>query len=309
MDLPGPGWATLRAMPVDRNELETIDRERLVEYARAVGVERAEVLTRLELIDEILSLAIEDEQERRIARGLLGRARDLVARVVEKGLNLPDAAHRLRTMAPPAAAWRRGPPPIATVSLAEVYARQGHPALALRVLDEVLAGEPDHDYARSLRERIAADGQASRSEEPPVAEAVEPQNSPAPLPEPVPVPAPPSPPAHPRRELEPAHPPESILRLDIARPWARLTWQVRATAFARARCARPDGHLALRLMSAEAAWEGPRLHTDDLRVDALKGSVERRLPEDTAGVCAAIGWLSAHGFTPIASAEWVADAV
>ena len=96
-------------MNVDRNELEALDRESLVTRARNLGVERAEVLTRLEIIDEILSSSIPDEQERRVARGLLGRARDLVARVVEKGLNLPDAALRLRTMAPPAAAWRRGP--------------------------------------------------------------------------------------------------------------------------------------------------------------------------------------------------------
>lgn len=82
-------------MNVDRNELEALDRESLVTRARNLGVERAEVLTRLEIIDEILSSSIPDEQERRVARGLLGRARDLVARVVEKGLNLPDAALRL----------------------------------------------------------------------------------------------------------------------------------------------------------------------------------------------------------------------
>lgn len=305
MDLPGPGWATLRTMPVDRNELETIDRERLVEYARAVGVERAEVLTRLELIDEILSLAIEDEQERRIARGLLGRARDLVARVVEKGLNLPDAAHRLRTMAPPAAAWRRGPPPIATVSLAEVYSRQGHAPLALRVLDEVLEREPDHHYARVLRERIAASSEASRPDDLAVPESAAPEPPPeSPLSAPEPV----APRADPARESAAAALPDNVVQLEIARNSARLSWQVRATAFARARCARPDGHLALRVMSAEAAWEGPRVHTDDIRVDALKGNVERRLPPGTAGVCAAIGWLSAHGFTPIASARWLDSA-
>ena len=49
------------------------------------------------------------------ARGLFGRARDLLASVVERGLNLPDAAERIRTLGrrlPPlrAARPRRSPP-------------------------------------------------------------------------------------------------------------------------------------------------------------------------------------------------------
>src|SRR5213078_1387463 len=49
----------------------------------------------------------------------------------------------------------QGPPPVATVTLAEIYATQGHYEQALRMLDEVIEREPEHATARGLRDRIA----------------------------------------------------------------------------------------------------------------------------------------------------------
>jgi hypothetical protein len=80
-------------------------------------------------------------------------ARRLLASVVERGLNLPDAAALIRgdtkLMAPPMA-----PPPVATVTLARIYAAQGHLDRAIGTLDEVLDSDPDHELARDLRTQL-----------------------------------------------------------------------------------------------------------------------------------------------------------
>src|SRR4029079_2647471 len=84
---------------MDRGELEGLDRESLVVRAQAAGIRRARILTRPELIDELLRLdGAADDAQLRKSRGFFGRARDLVARVVERGLHLPDAAERIRTL-------------------------------------------------------------------------------------------------------------------------------------------------------------------------------------------------------------------
>ncbi len=82
---------------MDREELEGLDRESLIVRAQAAGIRRARILTRPELIDELLRLdPSTDALQLRKSRGFFGRARDLVARVVERGLHLPDAADRIR---------------------------------------------------------------------------------------------------------------------------------------------------------------------------------------------------------------------
>jgi hypothetical protein len=112
-------------------------------------------MTRVEMRDEIVRRSEPDIAQQKRARGFLGVARDLVASVVEAGLNLPDAAALIRGDGNREAHWK-GPPPVATVTLAEIYAAQGHLDRALRMLDEVLAKEPDHDPARALRARLAS---------------------------------------------------------------------------------------------------------------------------------------------------------
>ncbi len=137
------------------DDLERMSREQLILKARVLGVERAELMTRVEMRDEIVRRSEPDPVQQKRARGLLGVARDLVASVVEAGLNLPDAAAIIRGEGAREGEWK-GPPPVATVTLAEIYAAQGHLERALRMLDEVLAKEPDHDAARSLRDRLAS---------------------------------------------------------------------------------------------------------------------------------------------------------
>lgn len=278
-------------MSVDRNQLEMLDRDALVQRARSFGVKRAEVLTRPELVDEILSAVISDDQERRRARGLLGRARDLLARVIEKGLHLPDAAQRLRTLAPPLSAWRRGPPPLATLSLAEIYASQGHKFLALKVLDEVLAREPEHRFAQELRQRVLQ------------------------MPDPVEnAPNEPMPPAHDtQRGASPATPhikhavevreipTTSSVQIAASATTLRTSWRIRPLHLARARAAHPTGRLMLRTIFVQPTWKGPSSRWEDMGVDCLTGEISKPLTHSGTCACAAVGWCSDSGFAVLAS--------
>ncbi len=140
-------------MDFDPAELDGLSRDELILRARARGVERPEQMTRVELRDEIVRRSEPDLERQRRTRGWLGVARDLLASVVESGLNLPDAAASIRGEGQ--LHDFQGPPPVATVTLSEIYAAQGHYEQALRMLDEVLEREPEHAAALSVRERIA----------------------------------------------------------------------------------------------------------------------------------------------------------
>jgi hypothetical protein len=148
---------------MDRGELEGLDRESLVIRAQAAGIRRARILTRPELIDELLRIdPTTDEGQLRKSRGFFGRARDLVARVVERGLHLPDAAERIRTLTGgldvPHTVPRTEPQAMPTVTLAEIYAAQGHHKRAIETLRRVLEREPEHVAAQTLLARLEDEG-------------------------------------------------------------------------------------------------------------------------------------------------------
>src|SRR5262245_26459643 len=115
----------------DLELLDSLSRDELIARARALGTRRPEVMTRVELRDEIVRLSEPDMLAQKRQRGWLGVARDLVASVVESGLNMRDAAAKIR--------GERGedlvgPPPVATVTLADIYIAQGHPDKALAIV-------------------------------------------------------------------------------------------------------------------------------------------------------------------------------
>jgi hypothetical protein len=156
-------------MALDPLELDALPRSDLDERARALGAERPDVMTRVELRDEIIRLSEADPAQRRRSRGFLGVARDLVASVVGAGLNMKDAAAAIRGEIARDPDWQ-GPPPVATLTLAEIYAAQGHWDRALSTLSEVIEREPDHAAALALRERITRerDESGARKRQPPV---------------------------------------------------------------------------------------------------------------------------------------------
>ncbi len=119
-----------------------------------MGVERPERMTRVELRDEIVRRSVPEERQAE-ARGLFGVARSMIASVVDKGLNLPDAAKAIRG----SSAFEvpvTSQTPVATVTLAEIYAAQGHKARALRILEDVLSEEPGHEEALRVQRELRA---------------------------------------------------------------------------------------------------------------------------------------------------------
>lgn len=141
-----------------RAELDGLDREALIRLAESHGISRPRILTRPELIDELLLRTADGESgaEVSIARGFFGLARDLVARVVERGLHLPDAATKIRGLHLETPRGKSTPPAaLPTVTLAQIYAAQGHTARAKDTLLRVLAAEPEHAEARELLDRLS----------------------------------------------------------------------------------------------------------------------------------------------------------
>lgn len=136
------------------NPLDEKSRHELVEEARKMGVERPERMTRVELRDEIVRRSVPEERQAE-ARGLFGVARSMLASVVDRGLNLPDAAKAIRgesSFEVPLASQT----PVATVTLAEIYAAQGHKQRALRILEDVLRQEPEHEEALRVQAQLLA---------------------------------------------------------------------------------------------------------------------------------------------------------
>lgn len=136
------------------NPLDEKSRHELVEEARKLGVERPERMTRVELRDEIVRRSVSEERQAE-ARGLFGVARSMLASVVDRGLHLPDAARAIRgesSFEVPLASQT----PVATVTLAEIYAAQGHKNRALRILEDVLKQEPGHEEALRVRAQLGA---------------------------------------------------------------------------------------------------------------------------------------------------------
>ncbi len=140
-----------------REALEGLSKDELVARAEALGIDGARKFTRVELIDEISRASGSTEGE----RGLLGRARDLLRDVVEKGLARPASVApppQKQTNGngtnPPAPITDDPSPPVPTVTLAEIYFAQGHLTRARAILREVLRDNAIDDQARALLDRI-----------------------------------------------------------------------------------------------------------------------------------------------------------
>lgn len=304
------------------SDLDASSRSELIARAEALGIDRADVLTRAELVDEIVKRTVADPIERRLARGLLGVARDLVARVVERGLHLPDAAALIRglqnvTLTP-------NTPPIATVTLAEIYAGQGHRARALTVLDEVLDKEPEHAAARALREKVAAlpadavAPPAAPSSEPPPNDTLPPgpDDSPTLAPVDLPLATLQAEPPHEvateetlSRELEPLFGVEEIDQIALVPvddTSAVARWELGTKAVDGARARDQRGDLIVRIVAVTPSWDGPQVEIRDVEVTPSVGDWWVCDLPPGAVLRAAIGWRGERSFEPLAVALDVA---
>ena len=140
-------------MPETESDPTPLSRIELLRLAQSLGVSDADVMTRAELRAAIANANAPAPPPTEQPTTWVGVARRLLASVIERGLNLPDAAALIRGDAklttPP-----KAPPPVATVTLARIYAAQGHLDRAIAVLDEVLLSDPDHELARDLRAQL-----------------------------------------------------------------------------------------------------------------------------------------------------------
>lgn len=309
---------------VDAGSFDRMTRDELVAKARAMGVERAELMTRVELKDEIVRREEPDPVAQRRARGWLGVARDLVAGVVESGLNLPDAAALIRGRGE---LDLHGPSPVATVTLAQIYAAQGHQARAIAVLDEVLAKEPDHAAARELREqfanaptrpvesaprrRVVFDTEGSAAEETPAPAAVL-------EPEPAPpasgavealsdAPHAPHAPGAPVEPPVPAAAPAGAAPVQVVPPRvviARAPGMAPEAVWDLGELAKPAGaQITLRFIAWTASAGGLSEHAGELALKERRG--RERLPdvEPSAVVRAALGYRHGDAFVPLVIAS------
>jgi hypothetical protein len=311
---------------MDRAELERLDRSTLITRAEALGIARANILTRPELMDELLvRTAPKDDRDLPRARGFFGRARDLVARVIEKGLHLPDAAERLRQVSVTASqfAARVAPTVVPTVTLAEIYAAQGHRPRAVETLRRVLEIEPDHNAAQALLTKLETIPASVSPAAPRPREDENDENDEVVIP-----PAP----SAPRLEDAPARAREATKPLASAKERGEplgflddeplpekydvdecvaiavdpvtlyVYWEVRESTLEHVRRTREGGALTLRLLIITPSWDGPRSATRDFDVDgATTHRTVRDLPAG-AVVRAGIGWRTGDVFLPIAHA-------
>jgi hypothetical protein len=287
---------------MNRVELEALDRDELVARAEAAGVTRARILTRPELVDELLLRSAADQATKVRARGLFGRARDLLASVVELGLNLPDAADRIRSVGGPVPTSRPGAPAaLPTVTLAEIYAAQGHRDRATETLDRVLVREPDHGAARALLNQLRDDSYPLPPPRMPPEEddGLPPAGSASDA----------------RGQEEPGNAEPSHMLDDVSLPTRYdvdecvaipvdprtlyVYWEVRDRTLEYVRAVRPGGALALRAVIVVPTWDGPRSTLRDVDVQVPLGDFFiRDLPAGCV-VRAAIGYRVGDAFVAI----------
>ncbi len=129
-----------------------IPRHELIATALELGIERPETLTQQQLVERIQRASENPGRPDPGSEGSgwLSVARHLVARVVEQGLNMPEAAKLIGGSK--SSAQQRAPLP--TVTLAQIYISQGHLGRARSTLRAVLDREPENPKARALLERL-----------------------------------------------------------------------------------------------------------------------------------------------------------
>jgi hypothetical protein len=161
-----------------RDALSALGKDELVTRAEALGIDGARKFTKIELVDEIVRAAGTSD------RGLLGKARDLLRDVVERGLSRAVAPAGTVEIAPreagtakeakaevkedvaveaPAEIAKPAPepeksalpePPVPTLTLAEIYREQGHAARAKAIAQELLRLDPSDRAAQAFLDKL-----------------------------------------------------------------------------------------------------------------------------------------------------------
>jgi hypothetical protein len=132
--------------------LSEIPRHELIAAALELGIDRPELLSPEQLREKIRAASAGATKEVPGGRvSLFSVARNLIASVVERGLNLPDAARVIRDTVRPSPRHR---PPLPTVTLAQIYLAQGYADRAIQTLVQVIEREPNNYTAVELYQRL-----------------------------------------------------------------------------------------------------------------------------------------------------------
>jgi len=288
-------------MIVDPATLARLSREELIERARRIGVAEPEPLTRAELQDEIVRRSEHDERRRKILRGWFGVARDLVASLVDQGLHLPDAAAIIRGSEPPEA---QGRSPVSTVTLAEIFAKQGHRNKALRILADVIEVEPEHEVARRMHEALLRDEAAVAA----------PDQNPAPEPPEAPETIGEQPLDSDEGDVVPLASGEEVVPVERDAAYTRVRgdeviiyWELAADGIDRAQQRWPGARPILQLVTVIPEAGEPRRVMREVDVEETLGSISIAglAPGTVARV--AVGWRHGNDFVPTVVAAELAD--
>lgn len=278
-----PSPSKSRRSPLEtRAALEALSRDALIEEATRTGIPNAAVLTRPEIVDEILLRETPDRADPnlRTIRGLFGVARDLLARVVEKKLHLPETAALLRSIPVEAKEADAHAPAVPTVTLAEIYASQGHIERAAETLSRVLTLEPDHALAKSLMQKLAGDTASTSAND-----VAGNENRPI-VPDDFPLPT--------RYDVN------ECVALPVDPTTVFVYWEVRAHTKTFAEGKRPGGRFVLQVVEVEPTWDGPKVSERVVEVLSDFGDYFLRDLKVRSAIRIAIGWHHEGTFYPIA---------
>lgn len=284
-----------------RETLESLTKDDLVTRAEALGIDGARKFTRVELVDEIIRASGATD------RGLLGRARDLLRGVVEKGLTRSSPPPRANGehASPPSQPEKvdvTPAPPVPTVTLAEIYVAQGHVARARAILREVLRTDAHDAEARALLDQLEREKPSAPEDDPYARVGIEPEafiEPEAAIPEAVP------------SMLDDAPFParydvDECVAMAVDPTTVYVYWEARRATVQRAqrvlaRAGDASARAVLRVLVVEPHERGPRVSTRDFEiVDLELGEwFVRELPPSSI-VRAAIGLLQGERFLPLA---------
>jgi hypothetical protein len=294
-----------------REALSALGKDELVTRAEALGIDGARKFTKVELVDEIVRAAGSE------SRGLLGKARDLLRDVVERGLSRAVATPEASTKSPDAPPPAPGPtpappndlpePPVPTLTLAEIYRDQGHAARAKAIANEMLRNDPNDAAARDFLDKLAETppkpAPRPRSEghfpdEPYAAIGIEREAFEEPAP--------------PKVESVPAmlddapfparYDVDECVAMAVDPTTIYVYWETRKESIGRAqRVLKGEAKSTLRVLVVEPSDKGPHVHTRDFDVVDLEYGewFVRDLPAGSI-VRAAVGVKSGDRFLPIA---------
>ncbi len=142
-------------MALGPKSVPPIPRHELIATALQLGISRPESMTETELTHCIQQVSEGRGGELPHTRGWMAVARNLVASVVEQGLNMPSAARVLRDgvrSVPP----QPHRPPLPTLTLARIYLAQGHTERAIATLKQVLGLNPGNARAAEMLAELEA---------------------------------------------------------------------------------------------------------------------------------------------------------